>query len=199
MVLQSTQKSYQSTSPATHPEKKWIIWWHLKRRATTRSTGGGWRSHGTKTAWTILTNKNSNDSFTVFEKSYKTNHLQEGLTIGHNLQALEKTHCNNPTDTNKSKHRKLIYNLIPFQNVVIPAKLVNTRMTTAADRTSKTTCGYRRNITVQRQAILLLVVESGTRKLSNVVESRTKFTFDVERVLDSTTVLVLDSTPTLLL
>ena len=42
-------------------------------------------------------------------------------------------------------------------------------------------------------------VESGTRKLRKVVESKTKFTFDVERVLDSTTVLVLDSTPTLLL
>ena len=54
-------------------------------------------------------------------------------------------------------------------------------------------------ITVHRQAILLLVVESRTRKLRKVVESRTKFTFDVERVLDSTTVLVLDSTQTLLL
>ena len=43
-------------------------------------------------------------------------------------------------------------------------------------------------ITVHRQAILLLFVES-----------RTKFLFDVERVLDSTTVLVLDTTPILLL
>ena len=41
-------------------------------------------------------------------------------------------------------------------------------------------------ITVHRQAILLLFVESGTRKLRKVVESRTKFAFDVERVLDST-------------
>ena len=54
-------------------------------------------------------------------------------------------------------------------------------------------------ITVHRQAILLLVVESGTRKLRKVVESRTKFPFDVKRVLHSTTVLVLDSTPILLL
>ena len=54
-------------------------------------------------------------------------------------------------------------------------------------------------ITVHRQAILLLFVESGTRNLRKVVESRTKFPFDVERVLDSTTVLVLDSTPILLL
>ena len=54
------------------------------------------------------------------------------------------------------------------------------------------------SITVQKQAILLLVViESGTRKLRKVVESRTKFLFDVKRVLDSTTFLnfhVLDST-----
>ena len=41
--------------------------------------------------------------------------------------------------------------------------------------------------------------ESGTRKLRKVMESRTKFLFDVKRVLDSTTVLVLDSTPILLL
>ena len=40
---------------------------------------------------------------------------------------------------------------------------------------------------------LLLFVESGTRKLRKVVESRTKFLFDVKRVLDSTTMLVLDS------
>ena len=46
------------------------------------------------------------------------------------------------------------------------------------------------DITVHRQAILLLFVESGTRKLRKVVESRTKFPFDVERVLDFTTVLV---------
>ena len=45
----------------------------------------------------------------------------------------------------------------------------------------------------------LIFVESGTRKLRKVVESRTKFLFDVKRFLDSTTVLVLDSTPTLLL
>ena len=37
---------------------------------------------------------------------------------------------------------------------------------------------------MHRQAILLLVVESGTRKLRKVVESRTKFLFDVKRVLD---------------
>ena len=42
--------------------------------------------------------------------------------------------------------------------------------------------------TVHRQAILLLFVES-----------RTKFLFDVKCALDSTTVLVLDSTPILLL
>ena len=54
-------------------------------------------------------------------------------------------------------------------------------------------------ITVHRQAILLLVVESGTRKLRKVVESRTKFPFDVGHVMDSTKVLVLDSTPKLLL
>ena len=53
-------------------------------------------------------------------------------------------------------------------------------------------------ITVQRQAILLLVVKSGTRKLRKIVASRTKFPFDVKRVMDSTTVLVLDSTPKLL-
>ena len=40
-------------------------------------------------------------------------------------------------------------------------------------------------ITVHRQAILLLFVESGTRKLRKVVESRTKFLFDVKRVLDN--------------
>ena len=45
----------------------------------------------------------------------------------------------------------------------------------------------------------LLFVESGTRKLRKVVESRTKFLFDVKRFLDSTTVPVLDSTPILLL
>ena len=54
-------------------------------------------------------------------------------------------------------------------------------------------------ITVHRQAILLLFLESGTRKLRKVVKSRTKFLFDVKRALDSTTVLVLDSTPILLL
>ena len=54
-------------------------------------------------------------------------------------------------------------------------------------------------ITVHRQAILQLFVESGTRKLRKVLESRTKFLFDVKRVLNSTTVLVLDSTPILLL
>ena len=42
-------------------------------------------------------------------------------------------------------------------------------------------------------------VEPGTRKLRKVVESRTKYLFDVKRILDSTTVLVLDSTPILLL
>ena len=36
-------------------------------------------------------------------------------------------------------------------------------------------------ITVHRQAILLLFVESGTRKLRKLVESRTKFLFDVKR------------------
>ena len=36
-------------------------------------------------------------------------------------------------------------------------------------------------------SFLLLFVESGTRKLRKVVESRTKFLFDVKRVLDSTT------------
>ena len=40
-------------------------------------------------------------------------------------------------------------------------------------------------ITVHMQAILLLFVESGTRKLRKVVESRTKFLFDGKRVLDS--------------
>ena len=45
----------------------------------------------------------------------------------------------------------------------------------------------------------LLFVESGTRKLRKVVESRTKLLFDVKRFLDSTTVPVLDSTPILLL
>ena len=54
------------------------------------------------------------------------------------------------------------------------------------------------NITVHRQAILLLFVESATRKLRKVVDSRTKFPFDAKRVLDSTTVLVLNSTPILL-
>ena len=37
------------------------------------------------------------------------------------------------------------------------------------------------------------------RKSTKVVESRTKFPYDVKRVLDSTTVLVLDSTPIFLL
>ena len=55
------------------------------------------------------------------------------------------------------------------------------------------------NITLQcTGSFLLLFVESGTRKLRKVVESRTKFLFDVKRVLDSTTVRVLDSTPILL-
>ena len=45
----------------------------------------------------------------------------------------------------------------------------------------------------------LLFVESGTRKLRKVVESRTKFRLDVKRFLDSTTVPVLDSTPKLLI
>ena len=48
-------------------------------------------------------------------------------------------------------------------------------------------------------SFLLLFVESGTRKMRKVVESRTKFLFDVQRFLDSTTVLVLDSTPIMLL
>ena len=52
---------------------------------------------------------------------------------------------------------------------------------------------FSKNITVHRQAILLLVVETGTRKLRIVVESRTKFTFDVKRVLDSTPILLLYS------
>ena len=64
------------------------------------------------------------------------------------------------------------------------------------------------DVTVRREDYLhysaqasfsLIFVESGTRKLRKVVESRTKFLFDVKRFLDSTTVLVLDSTPTLLL
>ena len=55
------------------------------------------------------------------------------------------------------------------------------------------------NIIVHRQAILLLVVESGTRKLRKVVESRTKYPFVFEHVMDSMTVPVLDSTPILLL
>ena len=42
--------------------------------------------------------------------------------------------------------------------------------------------------TVHRQAILLFFVESGTRKVRKVVESRTKFLFDNNRVLESTTV-----------
>ena len=54
-------------------------------------------------------------------------------------------------------------------------------------------------ITVHRQAILLLFVGSGRRKLRKVVESSTNIPFDVERVLDSTTVPVLDSTSILLL
>ena len=54
-------------------------------------------------------------------------------------------------------------------------------------------------ITVHRQANLLLFVESGTRKLRKLVESWTKFLFDFKRVLDSTTVLGLGSTPILLL
>ena len=57
----------------------------------------------------------------------------------------------------------------------------------------------RRNHYSAQASFLLLFVEFGTRKLRKVVESRTKFTFDVERVLDSTTVPVLDSTPILLL
>ena len=94
---------------------------------------------------TVSTNKYP---FSFYEKNYKTNSL--GSKFNNKRQTAISGTKHTVTTEKKVIHRKLISNLLPFQNNTTPTKRVTTRQTTAEQPSCskstepQTTCVYRR-------------------------------------------------------
>ena len=100
---------------------------------------------------TLSNGKNTNYPFTFFEKTYTKSSLGNKFSNKPQI-AISGTKHTVTTDKNKSLHRKLISNPIPFQATSTPTKRINTRLTTTTDKpscskTAETTCMYRRKET----------------------------------------------------
>ena len=98
---------------------------------------------------TVSNGKNYNYPFTFYEKAHTKSSL--GSKFENKPQtAIYGTKHTITTDKNKTIHRKLISNPIPFQNTTTPTKRINTRQSTEQPSCSKTnddgtiTCNYRR-------------------------------------------------------
>ena len=98
---------------------------------------------------TVSNGKNYNYPFTFYEKAHTKSSL--GSKFENKPQtAIIGTKHTITTDKNKTIHRKLISNPIPFQNTTTPTKRINTRQSTEQPSCSKTnedgtiTCNYRR-------------------------------------------------------
>ena len=98
---------------------------------------------------TVSNGKNHNYPFTFYEKAQTKSSL--GSKFENKPQiAISGTKHTITTDKNKTIHRKLISNPIPFQNTATPTKRISTRQSTEQTSCSKTnedgttTCNYRR-------------------------------------------------------
>ena len=97
---------------------------------------------------TVSMEKNTNYSFTFFEKTQKKRSV--GSKFENKLQTAISGTKHTVTTDKKTTHRKLISNPLPFQSAVIPTKQINTRMTAATEKPScskageQATCCYRR-------------------------------------------------------
>ena len=98
---------------------------------------------------TVSNEKNHNYPFTFYEKAHTKSSL--GSKFENKPQtAISGTKHTITTDRNKTIHRKLISNPIPFQNTATPTKRIITRQSTEQPSCSKTnedgttTCSYRR-------------------------------------------------------
>ena len=86
---------------------------------------------------TVSNGKNCNYPFTFYEKAHTKSSL--GSTFENKPQtAIYGTKHTITTDKNKTIHRKLISNSIPFQNTTTPTKRINTRQSTEKPSCSKT-------------------------------------------------------------
>ena len=100
---------------------------------------------------TVSYGKNTNYPFTFFEKAHTKSSL--GSKFSNELHiAISGTKHTVTTAKNKTIHRKLISNPIPFQATTTPTKRINTRLTTtnekpSCSKTAETTCIYRRKET----------------------------------------------------
>ena len=96
---------------------------------------------------TVGKNRKFNYPFTFYEKTHTKSSLRSKFD-NKPQTAISGTKPTITTDKNKTIHRKLISNPIPFQNTATQTKR-NTRHSTATDqpscsKTTETTCGYRR-------------------------------------------------------
>ena len=98
---------------------------------------------------TVSNGKNHNFPFTFYEKAHTKNSLGSKFENKPQIAIPGKKHTIT-TDKNKTIHRKLISNPIPFQNTATPTKRIKTRQSTEQPSCSKTnedgttTCSYRR-------------------------------------------------------
>ena len=86
---------------------------------------------------TVSNEKNHNYPFTFYEKAHTKNSL--GSKFENKQQtAISGTKHTITTDKNKTIHRKLISNPIPFHNTTTPTKRISTRQSTEQPSCSKT-------------------------------------------------------------
>ena len=98
---------------------------------------------------TVGKNRNFNYPFTFDEKAHTKNSLRSKID-NKPQTAISGTKPTIITDKNRTIHKKLISNPIPFQNTATQTKRINTRHSTATDQpscsktteTETTTCGY---------------------------------------------------------
>ena len=99
---------------------------------------------------TVSNEKNHNYPFTFYEKAHTKSSL--GSKFENKLQtAISGTKHTITTDKNKTIHRKVISNPIPFQNTATPTKRISTRQSSTeqplcskTNEDGTTTCSYRR-------------------------------------------------------
>ena len=106
-----------------------------------------------KPSKTVSNEKNTNYTFTFFEKAHTKRSLGSKFK-NKPLIAVSGTKHTVTTDKNKTLHRKLISNPIPFQATATPTKSISTRLTTTADKPScskiaENICAYRRKETLK--------------------------------------------------
>ena len=139
---------------------------------------------------TVNSDRNFYYPFTFYEKTHTKAHLETNSTTSHKLRPQTGTKHTVTTDKNRTIHRKLISNPIPFQNTATPTKRMNAKQSTEQPSCSKTTeaetttCSYRGKRTTtarKRQKQLRLVKEKGTKEddspaLTNQLENKWNWT-----------------------